>query len=1626
MASELQKLLRRLGASRGALTKSCNKIDQFRNNEDVDLSELQMCRDTLQSQIDRLEHLNDLYDKLNSEVNEEEMEEEYEKMENYREKGDNYISVCKTLLDCNSCSDKQNPSSVNVKLPKLSLPVFTGDVLKWNEFYESFIEAVDKQSISAVEKLQYLKSFLRGDALSMLEGLPLTHANYSTALELLKGRFGSKRRVLRAHIRSLLSLSPPNAKVCASLRGFVDNVNKHTRGLESLDVMSENYEVILTEILLSKMSKEIKYEFAKLEEEDVGISHLLSILEKEAKLQDMMASSTDLGSKEEAHHSTPKHRLNKSFTSQSQIVKCPICNSTDHAVYKCSKFVAATPKERNNIARQHHLCFNCLGQHMFNKCTSQSRCKTCGKPHNSMLHFEINTKENATVNVSKVNDEKEAVLPIISIPLQTVHGTQRFGALLDTGSDKSFIRQEALESVIHKVRGKRDLKIQGFHSGIKSERVTIVEVMMQSSVGHFEPLHLISTINMNPIAAELSIESLPSDLNVQYTDRPQSAEIIIGADNYFKLVTGNSKSISDDLRLMETCFGWTPHGLVPRTTRENSYNAFFVSSVSIDDSIDIKKFWNDELAGILPQEEEEVDVISEFEKNVCFDKNRYTIKLPWKNNFSMSSNYHSIAQGRLYNTVKKLLQQKKLSAYDEIIKGYEREGIVEQCHINEEESCRYIPHHPVIKESASSTKIRIVFDGSSKETNDVSINECLYEGPNLFPDLIGVLLRFRLFRYAFVTDITKAFLQIGVDTQDRNYLRFLWYDEKLDQSWPTERPTAYRFCRVPFGLRASPFLLNQTIKHHLKQMESKYPVTVSYLHGNIYVDDVIMSIEDNSDLKVVMKESVEIFNEMSMVLHKWHGNFTEIVQEGTTCSVLGISWNTEEDSLSLKFNCDVSIKTKRQLASVLCSFYDPFGLFLPFSNRLKVLMHQSWSLNLEWDQHLPNELLSDLAIVLENAVDVSNFQLNRWFLYDSTCCNIELHGFGDASSVLYATCIYLYFEKNGEKYSHLICAKSRVVPKRKLTIPKLELLAALLTARLMTKVISYFPNNTNLTSKCFSDSQVVLHWIKSNKTHKQFVQNRLNEIKRLFPVNTWSYIQSKSNPADLASRVFPNNSFLSNTLWWHGPDLSCLEEFPETDELRHEETHSFHTTTNVREPILEVERFSKYIRLLRTIWYVRRFCKLAEKQFDFKEEEGVVVRMHQEKFFPDELHDLLLKEEIDNKSSLRQLCPFVDQKGILRVSGRLQDSNANFSMKHPMIIAKNSHLAFLIASYCHEVNLHAGVATMCCEIRKEYWIPQCRRLCKRIVQRCVKCQRYASKSYNESFCHYPSDRVNSHARKPFQFTGLDYLGPIVTLSNGEKLYVLLLTCLQVRAIHLECTTSLNTSQFCQALSRFFSRRGTPQQIRSDNAKTFKCAAQKICSSYKISWKFNVEKAPWCGGTWERLVRNVKASLRHSISRCSNNYIDFSTLLCYIEKVVNSRPLTYTTGNDNELIPLTPENFIHPNDSQDCSTSLELSQIILSNALSCTHKTVNLFWTRWKKEYVAFLNQLNKSSNRQDIHIGKICFLNESSKRQYWPLVRIVELLPSRDKKCRAVKILCRGKVISRPIKLLIPLELPDL
>ncbi|XP_055922602.1 uncharacterized protein LOC129953417 [Eupeodes corollae] len=881
--------------------------------------------------------------------------------------------------------------------------------------------------------------------------------------------------------------------------------------------------------------------------------------------------------------------------------------------------------------------------------------------------------------------------------------------------------------------------------------------------------------------------------------------------------------------------------------------------------------------------------------------------------------------------------------------------------------------------------------------------------------------------------------------------------------------------RVTFGVTSSPNILGEVISKILDDGKERYPRAVDLLRRCFYVDDFVASVNDEEIARDISHEAVKIMKAGSMHLRKWNSNSLLVrnshpseIPPPEMQKVLGVCWFVVADELSVDLNAvEVLLNsnslngTKRNVLKVMSKIYDPFGLLGPWVVRLKILFQSIWKQNLDWDEGLPSELQKIWTECYADVSELSQLMIPRCVLNEEG--STQIHIFADASQHAFGAVAFLRIADNdGTITPRFLCAKNRIAPiknkdRDELTVPKLELTAALLAARLLLYL------RTNLQIKfdeefLWTDSRIALFWILGKeKRWKPYVENRVREIRTLTKISCWRHCPGSQNPADLLTRGINALSLIQSSEWLSGPDWLRKEAtfWPTVNEYKLDTPQALslfvageeekEESTKINNSVIPCKKFSSWKRLLRTTAYCFRAIDCFKKKqrhdkyasyedvpfltaSEMDRAENYWVSEAQRLHFNSEIESLTQNKGIPLNSKLLMFSPVLDQNsGHLRVGGRLHFVSSEIQA-HPVILPKSSHISKLIVNDAHKKLFHAGVSSVLTHLRSSYWIIKGRQLVKSEVKSCSICKVLRAMPATQPFAPLPRDRITFSS--PFDVTGLDFAGPLYTYDSGQKskAYIMLFTCASIRAVHLELTSDLTTESCLLGIRRFIARRGVPRVIWSDNAATFKKSSKEF-----FKWRFIVERAPWWGGFWERLVGVVKSALRAAIGKATLNTNQLYTFLTEVENVVNNRPLTYVADEPLDLSPLTPSQLLRgPQASQlneSSSTEDDRSQgpEVLRKRWKERLQYIASFKRRWYNEYIQQLMSFHKSKYHRsiDLEIGDVVLMEDRSlPKTLWHLGIIVNIFPGRDGKVRACEVrISDGRTFRRPIQLLYPLEI---
>ncbi|XP_068235740.1 uncharacterized protein [Palaemon carinicauda] len=1428
-----------------------------------------------------------------------------------------------------------------------------------------------------------------------------------------------------------------------------DEVIKRTRSLDALGVTGNQCEVLLTPIIVSRLPMELRLQWSREcsgHESDLEwllewLKREIEVLERSEMYRKNIPASGPHGRNEERKNINSKDGRDNLYTtpalhavSQSEGSNCVFCTKLNHKSERCHKFLALDGQQRYDKIRELGVCFKCLNKgHISKNC--KVRCTKCQGGHNVvMCGIKVNMAPQTNVengdhvappsaSMLSGHYSNKTVLQTAKVKVMNNKGGFVTAKLLfDSGCDRSYVSSKFTEICKPEwvTRTEAPYSSFGGHSSGKDIETNVYKLNVLDNKGEIIPIFAASIPKIcnplvRPVVPTHILDAFSHlDLADDFDDSSLlEIDILIGLDYYWSLMNPEDAVQVGKTVAMSSVFGWVLSGNVgkgcnfTKVVSTSSLSDFVSSSpqllsISGVSDADMSYFWDLETIGITSKEcKEDIkeSVVQEFEDKIDFVNGRYEVQLPWKNNSikdSLMSNVNQ-AMKRLNKLLVRFEKDGDLKdAYMNVFDEYASLGIIEEIPSEDLVSqgpIYYMPHRPVVKLNSSTTKIRPVFDASAKGPIGISLNDCMLTGPSLNPDLVEILIRFRRWPYVISADVVKAFLQINVHSQDKNVHRFLMPGK--------DGVRHMRFNRVVFGNTSSPFLLNVVVKHHLSNYSECE--AVQDLKRDMYVDNWFSGADTVEEVATKFKTAYDIMADANMSLEKVSSNSVviaskfkdkmQILSDDEINMVLGLKWSNYDDKFSyfgLHLGPDFEISyTKRTVLSLIAKVFDPCGFISPFIMYAKIIFQDIWKLGISWDDKLPDELERKFKKWIDSTRYFSSLAIRRCYFTNvpwKSIEHIEIHGFGDASEKGFGACVYLRVCLGNDCQSSLVMSKARVAPIKKLTLPKLELMGALLCARLVRFVERALDFKIKPGIVCWTDSTITLGWIRSDSvTRDVFVNIRVREIQHLTPPSHWHHCSGSNNPADLMTRGLLADKLIGNNLWFSGPCNLSDPTFSIQDgdnsiivneTVNYEsEDHLVCLSVQTATPMFDVEKYNNLNKSIRIVGYVQRFmsnCKakgsgVAVNTGGFTTEEldkakARLIYVVQREAFPSEIQALSDQRLIPKNSKLRKLDPFIDDKGIVRIKGRLQFSDLGYESKHPIILPKG-HFSKLLVQFQHKFLKHAGVNSIVSSLRSSFHVTGVRRMAKTVVRECLDCCRHDSRPCSQPAAPLPDLRVTP--APPFAVTGIDFAGPVFSADyQGKKLYMLLFTCAIVRAVHLELTESMSLVDFMQALWKFAARRGIPSVIYSDNAKTFVAASsevQKVFGHLAPKWRFNVPRSPWN---------------------------------------ITSKPPV-----DIEPYVVTPDD--------------------LRDREEIVNKRLEQFWSVWRKDYIANLPPVVKGFNQKcRLNVGSTVLVKEDHMpRLQWPIGVIVNVYPGRDGLIRSVDVKTRKGIVNRSIQRLHDLEI---
>nr|XP_049464883.1 uncharacterized protein LOC120956082 [Anopheles coluzzii] len=1533
----------------------------------------------------------------------------------------------------------QSQIAARQPVPK-DLPIFSGVVDDWLVFITAYDRTTASCGYTDDENVTRLLHALKGPALDAVGHLLSFPDGLNEAIETLRSLYGRPDLIVESMIRKIRGMAAPKVEDLSTVVQFGFAVKRLVGAVNASGLLAYMYDVTLLKELVRKLPPVLCIDWARTRktmqevtmiEFGTWISELASDL---CDVIDMTPSpevqnvarrqpETSLNQHRYQQQLQPRRSHPQRFQPARPDQQRPYGTGRVHPTY-CNATVLQ--EESDGVLEP-----------MSQIQVPTTACAVCG-----------NNSGTGTGNVfAHTGANDGALLKYVPISLHGPAGRVDTYAFLDDGSTSTFMDHGLLAEL--GLSGTPHPLCLQWTGDIRREEKESVKLSVcvsapheTSTVHEMSEVHTVKelalpkqTMHMTRLAANYAhLRGLPVDSYEEAMPR-----VLIGVDNCrlsqpLKSVEGKC----DEPVASKTRLGWVVYGPCTnvRFTPESQRSLLHVCSCdgSPDDRLTaaVKEYFKLESIGISTstnslQSKDDERALAILERETKLIDGRYETGLIWRrddpdlpcNKAAATKRYVCLKQKMSKDPVLSKAIQEKMQEY--LAKGYIRK-LADFTSIVRQKNDWYLPIFPVTNPNKPG-KIRMVFDAAAK-VNGVSLNSRLLSGPDMLAGLVSVLMKFRENRVAIVGDIREMFHQVAIKEKDQRSQMILWDGEDPDAG-----PAIYVVTVMTFGAACSPSSAQYVKNVNAGRFATEYPRAVECIVHEHYVDDMLASVETEEEAKDLADAVRYIHACGGFEIRNWVSNSRAVMQhlqEDTkgknisanyglsTEKVLGMWWNTSSDTFTFRLSTRhdqelLSGKkpgTKREILRTLMSVYDPLGLLGHFLMYLKTLLQEVWRGGTGWDQELSDQTAGKWTEWLHVLPDVEQVTIPRCYrCISSTDANVELHVFCDASEKGMAAVAYFRFEEGRDM--HIECAlvgsKTRVAPLKFLSIPRLELQAAVIGARL-AKTISQNHRLSIGRTIFWTDSKNVLSWLNSDhRRYNQFVAFRIGELLEGTNLDQWRWVPTKLNVADEGTKWSKRPDLSAQGRWFRGPSFLWEPEsaWPNQEGVPQRTSEELRKGMNhhlAERPLIHLERFSRWNRALRAMAFVTRFITnmrhLVKKELkvngpltqdELAEAERILIRFIQQKAYRGEMQQLKNRElikhpwkkRIDKGSSLYKLSPTLDDHGILRVGGRLTECvGISEPSRNPIILPRKEYGTDLLMQAYHARYKHVNHGTALAALRMRYYSPKILGEYRRIRISCQKCKVDNARPEPLLMGNLPLQRV-AVGQNAFSFTGIDYFGPFLVAVGRrvEKRWGVIFTCLTSRAVHLEIAASLNTASCILAIRRFIARRGTPLEIISDRGTNFVGASRELDEAAQeidhdammtvfcgpqTKWSFNPPGAPHFGGCWERLVRSVKKVLNQFVFPKRPTDEILASTFAEIELILNSRPLTYVPLDDEMTEPMTPNLLLlgTPDGSKPPAVFCD-SPAALKSSWKMAQHAADLFWKKWLAEYLPTLTRRTK-------------------------------------------------------------------
>ncbi|XP_062716224.1 uncharacterized protein LOC134291885 [Aedes albopictus] len=878
-----------------------------------------------------------------------------------------------------------------------------------------------------------------------------------------------------------------------------------------------------------------------------------------------------------------RSELASSSNSVTRIPKkpCVVCHTEGHRVAECSRFKAMDISGRLNVVQQSGVCRSCLNFHGRWPCKTAKECgvNDCRLKHHQLLHSP-STAIDTAFSTSHLSESIASAGPLFRIIPVTLYGKDcevNVYAFVDEGS-KITLLEDAVADQLGLVGPTEPLNLQWTGNIKRSEpnsRRISAEISAKGSSRQYQLTNARTVGGLLLPSQTVCYEEMCSryphlrGLPIQSYEKV-SPKLLIGLDNLkltvpLKIREGRwVEPIAAKSRI-----GWSIYGCA--TTLATTVVCGLHFGGWTDQEQDLNKLVRDYISldntGVThptthleSKEDQRAKML--LQTTTRRIGNAFETGLLWKVDEVRFPNSYGMAYKRMCSLEKRL--NKESTLYERVrqqVRDYESKQYAHKATYHElsttgADQCWYLPLGIVLNPKKPN-KLRMIWDAAAK-VDGVSLNSALLKGPDYLTSLPAVIGKFRLYQFALTGDIREMFHRFFIRPQDRQFQRFLFRDH------PQEEPITYVMDVAIFGAACSPSSAQYIKNLNAKDYEAEYPRAVEAIVDRHYVDDYLDSFGTIEEAVQIGRQVKTIHAAGGFEIRNFLSNETTIAAqvgdespeaEKNICvekdeqieSVLGMKWIPSSDTftftVSLRDNLlhvleQSHVPTKREVLRTVMSFFDPLGLISFFLIHGRTMMQDIWATGIQWDDPITEEILMQWKQWIGLIPKLSTLRVPRCYLKgarENSYSMLQIHTFVDASQSAYSCAVYFRVDTPEGPAVSLVAAKSKVAPLKMLTIPRLELQAAVLGSRLLNSVLAM--HSLSVTKRVlWSDSNTVLAWIRSDqRRYHQYVGFRIGEILSMTDVSEWRKVPTKDNVADDATKWGTGPDIRSESRWFQGP-----------------------------------------------------------------------------------------------------------------------------------------------------------------------------------------------------------------------------------------------------------------------------------------------------------------------------------------------------------------------------------------------------------------------------------------------------------------------------------------------------------